>query len=157
MRHHQAARAANAGGPNDGQYPSPIFACELIDHFILEGAARNIEQQKNLDFVEGTPAAIVIVDLRTSDRDSIQKVASGIVADLKAAELGYAFPLLFDDAVAAIWQVRKSGLGVVANVVGDTKPVTLVEDTAVRVDVTLSAFTMGTLELVRFICDQWWI
>lgn len=135
MRHHQAARAANAGGPNDGQYPSPIFACELIDHFILEGAARNIEQQKNLDFVEGTPAAIVIVDLRTSDRDSIQKVASGIVADLKAAELGYAFPLLFDDAVAAIWQVRKSGLGVVANVVGDTKPVTLVEDTAVRVDV----------------------
>ena len=132
MRHHQAARADRA---DDGQYPSPIFACELIDHFILEGAARNIEQQKNLDFVEGAPAAIVIVDVRAADRGSIQKVASEIVADLKAAELGYAFPLLFDDAVSAIWQVRKSGLGVVANVVGDNKPVTLVEDTAVTVDV----------------------
>ena len=132
MRHHHAARAANAGGPNDGQYPSPIFACELIDRFILEGAARNIEQRKNLDFVEGSPAAIVVVDLRANDRESIQEKAAEIVADLKAAELGYAFPLLFDDAVTAIWQVRKSGLGVVANVVGDTKPITLVEDTAVR-------------------------
>ena len=132
MRHHHAA---HAGGPNDGQYSSPIFACELIDHFILEGAARNIEQQKNLDFVEGSPAAIVIVDLRGNERESIQEKAATLVADLKASQLGYAFPLLFDDAVTAIWQVRKSGLGVVANVVGDTKPVTLVEDTAVRVDV----------------------
>jgi len=132
MRHHQAARTADA---DDNQYPSPIFACELIDHFILEGAARNIEQQKNLDFVEGNPAAIVIVDLRASDRNSIRETAAKIVEDLKASQLGYAFPLLFDDAVTAIWQVRKAGLGVVANVVGDTKPVTLVEDTAVRVDV----------------------
>ena len=135
MRHHHAAIEANTTKQSDGQYPSPIFACELIDHFILEGAARNLEQQKNLGFVEGTPAAVVIVDLRAHERDSIQEKATEIIADLKAAKLGYAFPLLFDEALAGIWQVRKSGLGVVANVVGDTKPVTLVEDTAVRVDV----------------------
>ena len=131
MRHHQAASLTKSDCP----YPSPIFACELIDHFILEGAARNIQQQKNLDFVEGSPAAIVIVDLRESDRNSIRETADKIVVDLKAVGLGYAFPLLFDDAVTAIWQIRKSGLGVVANVVGDSKPVTLVEDTAVSVDV----------------------
>ena len=135
MRHHHAAIAEHSDGTDGEQYASPIFACELIDHFILEGAARNIEQQKNLDFVDGSPAAIVIVDLRESDRKSIREMAAKIVADLKAAELGYAFPLMFDDAVTAIWQLRKSGLGVVANVVGDVKPVTLIEDTAVTVDV----------------------
>lgn len=133
MQHHKTALQSRP--ESNGHYRSPIFACELIDHFILEGAARNIEQQKNLDFVEGNPAAIIIVDLRASDRTSIRETAAKIVADLKAANLGYAFPLLFDNAVAAIWQLRKSGLGVVANVVGDAKPVTLVEDTAVSVDV----------------------
>ncbi len=135
MRHHREALEVPSCSTTDSQYSSSIFACELIDHFILEGAARNIEQRKNLDFVEGNPAAVVIVDLRATDRNSIRQTAAKIVTDLKAANLGYAFPVLFDNAVTAIWQVRKSGLGVVANAVGDAKPVTLVEDTAVSVEV----------------------
>ena len=135
MRHHRSAQQDDTESQRSGDCDSPIYACELIDHFILEGAARNTEQQKNLDFVEGNPAAIVIVDLRAGDRNSIRETAAKITEDLKAAGLGYAFPLLFDDAVNAIWQLRKAGLGVVANVVGDIKPVTLIEDTAVRIEV----------------------
>ena len=154
MRHHRAAglqTTDGADGRSDGHFSSPIYACELIDHFILEGAARNLEQRKNLDFVEGSPAAIVIVDLRANDRRSIKETADRIVADLKAANLGYDFPLLFDEAVSAIWQVRKAGLGVVANVVGDTKPVTLIEDTAVTVDVLPEYI----LEVNRLLLDKY--
>ncbi len=133
MKHHTAGSLPSCSG--DGNSTSPVFACELIDRFILEGAARNLEQRKNLGFVNGDPAAIVIVDLRSDDRALIKESANRLIADLKSANLGYAFPLLFDGAVTAIREVRKAGLGVVANVVGDTKPVTLIEDTAVAIDV----------------------
>lgn len=113
----------------------PVHACELIDRFILEGAARNIEQQKNLQFVEGKPEAILIVDLRSEDRTIIEATAMEIQTELKAAGLGYYLPLLFDDDIEKVWSLRKAGLGVVANVVGDAKPVTLIEDTAVAVEV----------------------
>ena len=113
----------------------PVFACELIDRFILEGAARNIEQQKNLQFVNGDPAAILVIDLRSDDRSKIEAVASEIQSELQGAGFGYHKPLLFGDDIANVWSLRKAGLGVVANVVGDAKPVTLIEDAAVQLEV----------------------
>ncbi len=42
----------------------PITACELIDRYILEGAIRNREQQANMQFVAGDPAAILLTEVR---------------------------------------------------------------------------------------------
>ena len=111
-----------------------VYACELIDHLVLEGAARNIAQQKNLAFVQGSPAAMLIVAIRASARQAIEIRAKSIEEGLRKQNLGYAYPLYYDEAVTRIWELRKAGLGVVANVVGDTKPVTLIEDTAVAVE-----------------------
>ncbi|MGI9516928.1 MAG: FAD-binding and (Fe-S)-binding domain-containing protein [Pirellulaceae bacterium] len=108
-----------------------IFACELIDHFVLDGAARNLEQAANLQFVIGQPGAILMVELRSVYRDKIISSARVIRHALETAKLGYEFPLLFDEDAEAAWKVRKSGLGVVANVPGDAKPVSVIEDSAV--------------------------
>ncbi|MDG2013763.1 MAG: FAD-linked oxidase C-terminal domain-containing protein [Pirellulaceae bacterium] len=111
-----------------------IYACELIDQLVLEGASRNIAQQKNLEFVKGSPAAMLIVAIRASHRQDIETCSENIKASLQKQNLGYAYPLYYDEAVARIWELRKAGLGVVANIVGDAKPVTLIEDTAVAVE-----------------------
>lgn len=109
------------------------YAVELIDRFILEGAARNIEQKKNSAFVQGNPGAILITDIRATTKSEVQTVTDRLQTEMKSAGLGYAYPVLFDDETRKIWELRKAGLGIVANIPGDEKPCAVIEDTAVTV------------------------
>ncbi len=108
-----------------------LFACELIDHWVLEGAGRNLQQRKNLQFVEGNPQAILIVEVRAGNRQAIREYCDSLARELAKRQLGESYPVYFDAAVPPIWQVRQAGLGVVASVTGDAKPQTLIEDAAV--------------------------
>lgn len=110
------------------------FGCELIDHFVLQGAARNLQQKKNLDFVVDSPQAILIVEFRGNARSEIHEQTRALHQDLQQSQLGYAYPVLFDADVNKVWELRKSGLGVVQNIPGDTKPIAVIEDTAVALD-----------------------
>ena len=112
----------------------PVHASELIDQLVLQGAARNISQRENLKFVQGEPGAILVLSLRGQTQTEVSQLASTIEQQLVEAGLGYAFPVLVDDDIKRIWDLRKAGLGVVANVIGDAKPVAVIEDTAVAID-----------------------
>ena len=50
---------------------------------------------------------------------------------MRAAGLGYHFPLLFGEDTKKIWTLRKAGLGLLGNLPGDEKAVPVIEDTAV--------------------------
>ncbi len=112
----------------------PVHNCELIDRLILQGAARNLDQRQNLKYFVGDPAAVLIIDVRGDTRPQVQSQLDSIRDQLRQEQLGFAHPVWFDEAVVAISELRRAGLGVVANVVGDAKPVTVIEDTAVAVD-----------------------
>ncbi len=108
-------------------------ASELIDHYILECTKDNIEQNKNRFFVLGDPGAILVIEFKKTSRSEIEKLAESLTEELKAAGLGYHFPLLFGEDTNKIWSLRKAGLGLLSNMPGDSKPVPVVEDTAVDV------------------------
>jgi len=108
-------------------------ASELIDHYILECTKNNIEQQKNRFFVQGDPGAILVIEFSKTNREEIAELATKVEADLRAAGLGYHFPLLFGDDSKKIWTLRKAGLGLLGNLPGDDKAVPVIEDTAVDV------------------------
>ncbi|HZZ76858.1 MAG TPA: FAD-linked oxidase C-terminal domain-containing protein [Puia sp.] len=108
-------------------------ASELIDHYILECTKDNIEQNKNRFFVKGDPGAILVIEFKRDTRTEIENIVTPLVEELKAAGLGYHFPLLFGDDTNKIWTLRKAGLGLLGNMPGDNKPVPVVEDTAVDV------------------------
>lgn len=110
------------------------FAVELIDHFILEGAARNREQRENSKFVEGKPGAILVTEIRGESESEVVGVTQKLEAEMKLANLGYSFPVLFGDETKRVWELRKAGLGIVANIPGDEKPCAVIEDTAVAVE-----------------------
>jgi FAD/FMN-containing dehydrogenase len=55
-------------------------------------------------------------------------------AELRAAGLGYAFPVLWGDDANKVWDLRRAGQGLMMNVPGDAKPREVVEDTAVAVE-----------------------
>lgn len=109
-------------------------ASELIDHYILECTKDNIEQRKNRFFVQGDPGAILVVEFARSTREEITAIARQVESEMRAANLGYHFPLLFGDDTKKIWSLRKAGLGLLANLPGDEKAVPVIEDTAVDVN-----------------------
>jgi FAD/FMN-containing dehydrogenase/Fe-S oxidoreductase len=109
-------------------------ASELIDHYILECTKDNIEQRKNRFFVHGDPGAILVVEFKKDTREEITAIAQQVEADMRAAGLGYYFPLLFGADTNKIWTLRKAGLGLLSNLPGDDKAVPVIEDTAVDVN-----------------------
>ncbi|MFC5409942.1 FAD-binding and (Fe-S)-binding domain-containing protein [Larkinella bovis] len=108
-------------------------AVELIDHYILECTKDNIEQRKNRFFVQGDPGAILVVELGADNREEIAQRAIEMEAEMRAAGLGYHFPVLYGEDTKKIWTLRKAGLGLLANLPGDAKAVAVIEDTAIDV------------------------
>ena len=110
------------------------YACELIDHHILECTERSIEHRENRFFIEGKPGAVLITEIRKDTAEAVLEVTRQIEKDMREAELGYAYPVLMGDDTVKIWNLRKAGLGLLSNMPGDAKPVPVVEDTSVRVE-----------------------
>ena len=110
---------------------SPV-AIELMDNVILEQTKANISQRKNRFFLQGNPAAVLIIELSEKTRDEIDQKASVVISELRAAGYGYEFPIVYNQDVNKVWALRKAGLGVLSNLPGDAKPVAVIEDTAVN-------------------------
>lgn len=109
-------------------------ASELIDHYILECTKENIEQRKNRFFVQGDPGAILVIEFARATREEILAITAQVEAEMRAAGLGYHFPVLFGEDTKKIWTLRKAGLGLLGNLPGDEKAVPVIEDTAVDVN-----------------------
>jgi FAD/FMN-containing dehydrogenase/Fe-S oxidoreductase len=110
------------------------LASELVDKYIMDFTKEHNEYRHNRFFIEGDPAAMLMVEFGAEIRAEVEAMARAVVTDLKAQGLGYAYPLLFGDESKKAWDVRKAGLGLIRNLPGDTQPVNLIEDCAVAVE-----------------------
>lgn len=110
-----------------------LYTCELMDKTILDCTKNNREQIKNRFFVEGDPKAILMLEVRADDKENVDKLAGRLVDDLQANQYGYAHPMLKGTDIDKAFELRKAGLGLLGNIVGDRKAVACIEDTAVEV------------------------
>ncbi len=106
-------------------------AVELMDRNILDLTKDNLEQSRNRFFVEGEPAAILIVEFAEQTKQAIEQKYAQLVLDMQQAGYGYHYPIVWGADTARVWSLRKAGLGVLSNMKGDAKPVSVIEDTAV--------------------------
>ena len=108
-------------------------AVELMDRNILELSKQNVEQQKNRFFVQGDPAAILIIELRGNTREEIDAIADQMEKALIENEehLVYACSRVYGAEISKVWSLRKAGLGLLTGMKGDAKPIGVIEDTAV--------------------------
>lgn len=109
-------------------------ACELMDKIILDCTKENIEQAKNRFFVKGDPEAILCVEFHAETREEVEAKAFALQSDFEKENVGYHFPYLFGNDTTKLWNLRKAGLGLLANIPGDPKAVAVIEDTAVTVE-----------------------
>jgi FAD/FMN-containing dehydrogenase/Fe-S oxidoreductase len=107
-------------------------AVELMDSHILNCTKDNISQRRNRFFVQGDPGAILIVEFARESKSEILEIQNALESELRKNGLGYHFPIVFGSDINRVWALRKSGLGVLSNTPGDSKPVSVIEDTAIK-------------------------
>ena len=110
-------------------------AVELMDKTILDLTRENITQSRNRFFLKGDPGAILIIEFARDSMDDIRKVHKELEAAMQKEGLGYHFPLVTGHDIHRVWSLRKAGLGIMANLPGDAKPVSVIEDNSVNVNV----------------------
>ena len=110
-------------------------AIELMDNIIMNCTLENIEQRKNRFFISGDPAAMLMIEFAVETLEELLQTAANLEADLRIAGLGYHFPLVQGiDDIKKVWALRTAGLGLLSNIPGDKRSVTVIEDTAVAPD-----------------------
>ena len=108
-------------------------AVELMDHFLLDCTKDSLSQKVNRFFLDGEPRAVLVVELARHDAQDLEQDALALVAALQEHNFGYAYPLVRGEDIPRVWNLRKAGLGLLSNMPGDSKPVPVIEDTAVAV------------------------
>ena len=109
-------------------------AVELTDDRILELTKDNLSQKNNRFFIDGEPGAIMMVEFARDTEEEVESVTDELIRALKKAGYGYSYPVVRGKDMAKAWELRKAGLGVLGKMKGDGRTVSLVEDTAVRVE-----------------------
>jgi FAD/FMN-containing dehydrogenase/Fe-S oxidoreductase len=112
----------------------PATAVELMDKIILDCTKESIEYSKNRNFVEGDPMALLMIEFTGKTESEAREKGEALIKDLRAAGLGYAYPVIPPEQTKSAWALRSAGLGLLANIPGDPKAVACIEDTAVDID-----------------------
>ena len=107
-------------------------AIELMDHVIIEQTANNIGQSRNRFFIQGEPAAILIIEFACETTQELMEKITATEAAMREQGYGYHFPVIRGSDIGKVWALRKAGLGLLSNIPGDAKPVAVIEDTAVN-------------------------
>ncbi len=123
-------------------------AVELMDDKILMLTRENIEQRKNRFFVKGDPGAVLMIEFARESLEEIHSLAEKMEAEMRASGLGYHFPVVTGGDIKKVWDLRKAGLGVLSNMPGDAKPVSVIEDTSVN-PIVLEAYISDFNEVLK--------
>ena len=111
-------------------------AVELVDRTMID-LARDIPIYKQIvdRFVQGEPQALLLVEFAGEDHEEQLKKLGELIELM--GDLG--FPNAVVEATEPefqndIWEVRKSGLNIMMSMKGDGKPISFIEDCAVRLE-----------------------
>ena len=108
-----------------------LYTCEMMDKIILDCTKNNTTQSKNRFFIQGDPAAILMLEIKDVTIAKAKEKAKLLISDLEKTGLSYANPILVGKEINQALELRKAGLGLLGNLVGDRKAVACIEDTAV--------------------------
>ena len=109
-----------------------VTSVELVDKNILDAARGHLELARRMGFVEGDPAAVLLVEASGDTPEEARAALAHAQGLVRRRGLGSAAVIVESPAAQAdVWAVRRSGLGLLMGVRGDAKPLPFVEDTAV--------------------------
>ena len=69
-----------------------LYTCEMMDKIILDCTKSNREQSENRKFIEGDPAAVLMLEVRAFSEEALQKNLLQLQNEIKTSGLSYAAP-----------------------------------------------------------------
>ena len=111
-----------------------LFLCEMMDKIILDCTKDNRTQLPNRFFIEGDPEAVLMLELRADTSDVLETQVRELHKTLRNSGTAYAQPVLYGKDIQKAITLRKAGLGLLGNMIGDKKAVACIEDTAVAIE-----------------------
>ena len=108
-----------------------LHTCELMDDVILDCTKKNKKYQPFRFFVEGSPKALLLLEVKANSEEELDLQTRALLNTLLKSQLSYATPVLRGEGIEMALELRKAGLGLLGNMVGDFKAVACIEDTAV--------------------------
>ncbi|MBO3097974.1 FAD-binding and (Fe-S)-binding domain-containing protein [Gelidibacter pelagius] len=108
-----------------------LFTCEMMDKTILDCTKQNKTQAENRAFIVDDPKAILMCEVRADSFEDVEKQAEHLVKAIQDSGLSYAWPVLIGAVIEKAVELRKAGLGLLGNIIGDRKSAACIEDTAV--------------------------
>lgn len=109
-------------------------ACELMDHHILECTKNHPTYSQYRFFIEGEPAAVLIVEFAEHTVEKLLEKCEQLKQSVLASGLAFHCSYVDGENINKVWNLRKAGLGLLSNIPGDAKPAPVIEDTAVDVN-----------------------
>ncbi|UCD60134.1 MAG: FAD-binding oxidoreductase, partial [Flavobacteriaceae bacterium] len=100
-----------------------LHLCEMMDKVILDCTKNNREQLPNRYFVEGDPAALLMLELKDDSEESLEGNLKKLLKTIESSGLSYSNPILRGNDINKAISLRKAGLGLLGNMVGDRKAV----------------------------------
>jgi FAD/FMN-containing dehydrogenase/Fe-S oxidoreductase len=109
-------------------------AVEIIDRTVLRLSRENLTTKMHCHFLQGDPAAILIVEFYGETPADVIKRPNDMIEELKSLGFGYTYPFFtegkeYDD----VWHLRKKGLGLMMGIKGEKKALSFIEDSAIPV------------------------
>jgi FAD/FMN-containing dehydrogenase/Fe-S oxidoreductase len=125
---HDLPAACEAVLPLLEQRPSAI---ELVPRLILQAARRIPDYAGRMRWLQGDPAAVLVVEFAGDEPSALLKQAKAMSPEVQVADA--------PDEQAMVWATRKAGLGLLDSTPGPARPTSFIEDCAIPVE-HLAAF-----------------
>ena len=111
-----------------------LHTCEMMDNVILDCTKKSKTYEPYRFFVKGNPKAILLLELKSNSEEDLENQTIALLNSLKTSNYSYHNPVLRGEAIEMAVELRKAGLGLLGNMVGDQKAVACIEDTAVALE-----------------------
>lgn len=126
----------------------PLYSCEMLDDHILNLTKYNRKYDAYRFFIEGQPKTILLLELRANSRSELESQAQKLLRTLKHSKRSYAQTKIEGVEIGMVMELRKGGLGILGNMIGDRKAVACIEDTAVSLE-DLPAYILEFTTLMK--------
>ncbi len=110
------------------------YACELMDKAILNCTKGHRKFEAYRFFLKGDPEAVLLIELRAENEKALQNTIQEFLNACQKEKIGYDHSILLGKDTTKAWDLRKAGLGLLANIPGDEQAVPCIEDTAVNIN-----------------------
>ena len=111
-----------------------LYTCEMMDDTILNCTKHSKTYLPYRFFVKGDPKAILLLELKSDSEEDLVQQTDALLKSLKESSYSYHNPTLKGEEIEMALELRKAGLGLLGNMVGDRKAVACIEDTAVALE-----------------------